>query len=134
MMTWIKGTGRIKYDPDRVGLKRRNGPGWVVVEMSNGICWFYKWLLERRGIELNKQAWQAHITVCDGSPIDRDKVDQFWKKYDGMSIEFEYDNEIYSHWKFYAMRVRTPLLNQLRVELGLKADYPFHITIGRVKE
>lgn len=133
-MTWIKATGRIKYDPDRVGLKRRNGPGWVVVEMSNGICWFYKWLLERRGIELNKQAWQAHITVCSGEPLDPKKVAKFWKKYDGVPIEFEYSTEIYSYWKFYALRVRSKMLSELRSELGLSADYPFHVTIGRIKE
>ena len=131
-MTWVKCTGKIVYDPDRTGLKRRNGPGWMVVELGNGIAHYYKWLLESWGIDIDVPAWQTHVTVCDGSNIDPELYKRFWKKYQGQRLEFEYNIEVYKFARFYALRVRSPFLDQIRKELGLKPNYPFHITVGSI--
>ena len=129
-MTWFKSVGKLVYDPVRPGLKRRNGPGWAVVEIGNGITWYYRWLLRSWGIDVDVPAWQAHITVCDGSNIDPKKYAEFWKKYDGLTIEFEYSIDVYRFARFYALRVQSKQLDAIRAELGLKPNYPFHITIG----
>ena len=129
-MTWVKCTGKIVYDPDRTGLKRRNGPGWAVAELGNGITFYYKWLLERWGIDIDVPAWQTHVTICDGSKIDAELYKKFWKKYDGQVVEFEYDINVYQFARFYALRVRCPKFDEMRKELGLKPNYPFHITVG----
>jgi len=107
----------------------------IILKVDNGISEYYSWMLHRhKGIELSKPAWGTHITVVN----DRDKVkdlDAFnalKSKYHQKVIQIEYSASIKKQWQFWILEVKpNNVLTEIRRELGLFENYPFHITVGR---
>jgi hypothetical protein len=103
------------------------------------------WPIYCSGIKLTRSAWGSHISVIRG---EKPKNISAWKKYDGKKIWFEYDPlYINTNGKHWWVRIKSPELEKIRLELGLpnqptsfnkrrnkKSVNPFHLTIGRVVE
>lgn len=135
---WIKGTGKLVYDPWRGGMKRRT-KNWAVVEVDREITRYYRWWVQKeKWIELKQPAWDAHISVVRG---ERLKDPSLWKKYHGEIIEFEYKHGVRQSgdttgWdrpdNFWFVDVISPRLNEIREELELKTGWKFHLTVGKI--
>lgn len=139
---WIKGKGIIRYSPLRIGGRRRINPWWIVVDTDNEISKYYKWWLERliynppwlkknEGEKLNLPLWGTHVTVLNGVKEVGEQYLEFWEKYQGEQIEFEYSPYIEKHWKFFVLPVKCSKLEIIRDELGFDSNYHFHITVAR---
>lgn len=159
----LKARGQIVYEPTRAlegskgnvvnGRKRTDVPWWIVVNCSDTISAYYRTLIEKnilnplgldKGIKLAPPMWGSHITVLDGRNEVPFNKREFWKKYDGEVIDFEYSPEVYQVWKFWNIPVRSRFLDNIREELGFSAINPrdkvvipgfnYHITVGRMPE
>ena len=143
---WIKGTGKIIYDPYRPGLKK-NKDFWCVVDVDPEITRYYRYWVDKHisnplGFEkkgLIKPAWDAHISVIRGETPPEDKM-HFWKKYHGKLTQFEYSpcvkktkesNRFNQQEDFWFVEVRSSMLKKIRDDFGFKSDWLFHITIGK---
>lgn len=129
--------GKFIFSPPRPGLKKthRTFDNAVILKVDNGITDYYAWwLLKRHGIILSKPAWGTHITVV----ADKDRVkdlDAFAKvksKMNGKIIQVPHLVNVKKQWQFWIVDVKpTEEMLAVRRDLGLKENFPFHITIGR---
>jgi len=136
---WHEGTGIIKYDPPRHGMKRKT-QWWAVVNVDREITRYYRWwVMKERWLDLKQPSWNAHISIIRGERPPKDKMD-LWKKYDGQRIKFKYKHEVRQSgdttgWDrpkhFWFVEVDCPLLKQIRDEFGFPSDWKQHLTIGR---
>ncbi len=128
---WIKGTGRIVYDPWRGSMKRKRD-WWCVVNVDREITRYYRWWIERRYHVkgLCKPSWDAHISVIRGEK-PRPHVIDLWKKYDRQIVEFEYQHFPHQNGDFWIVDVRSPFLMQIREEFGMPTHWNLHLTVGR---
>lgn len=134
-----KGTGIIKYDPYRGGMKKKT-QWWAVVEIDKEITRYFRWMVKQNlWIDLAQPSWDAHISIIRGERPPEDKRD-LWKKYDGQKVDFKYSLNVRrsgdttkwdrpSHYWF--VEVDCPQLKQIREEFGFPSDWKQHITIGR---
>ena len=135
MENYLRGTGRIVYDPFRAG---KFDPNWCVVEVDTEITRYYRyWLQKEKHIILQKPSWDAHISVVRGERR-ANKYPQLWKKYHGQKVDFLYEHGVVRCARdkdqpglFYWVDVECPLLNKIRTELDLPTGMRFHVTIGR---
>ena len=133
----VKCSGKIIFRPNRPGLKKshRSFDNGVILKVDNGITEYYSWWLNRKfGISISKPAWGTHITIVN----DRDRVKDFAafevakKKFNNKIASVGYDVRLKKQWQFWVIEVLpSPELVEIRKSLGLREDYPFHITIGR---
>lgn len=134
MQDFYEINGRLIYDPPRPGMKKghRAQPGWLVVEVDDGIGMFYRWLIKKwNGRILSPAAFGTHITVINDRDPDMSKHPN-WKKYHGKNIKIKVVPRIDHHWRFWTIDVISDELQSIREELGLgKKKHPFHITVGR---
>lgn len=122
----------MKYDPYRPGLKKQNRSNMIVGELDFGFSDFYRHLVKKgTGKIIQNNAWKPHVTIYDGKSRVNHQTSELWKKYDGKRVKIRYSVDIQKHWKFWVLPVECEFFKELRAELGLKNDYPFHITIGR---
>lgn len=128
---WCKSSAKVSYDPYRPGIRKIRPGILVVADVDPGITEYYRWWVRRRfGLQLQSTAFMPHITIVDGkTPLDKNT---FWKKWQNKTIEFEYSVEMENHWRFWTLPVRSNKLELIRSELGLKPEYNFHITFGRL--
>ena len=134
-----KGTGIIKYDPPRPGMKKRT-QWWAVVNVDREITRYFRWMVKKNlWIDLCQPSWDAHISIIRGERPPEDKM-HLWKKYDGQEIEFKYSVNVRQSgdttgWDrpdhFWFVEVECPMLKQIREEFGFKSNWKQHITIGR---
>lgn len=122
--------GKITYDPQQGKVFQ---PWWAILECDNEIIKYYKWILAKAGIEIQKGSlWGAHITWIRGEePPNK----YFWNKYQGLEIEFRYSNFLrYDNGRHVWLDVYCPKFNEMRAELGLEPLRPMalHLTIGRL--
>lgn len=152
--TWATGEGIVTYDPRRPGLKKKNGPGWSVLQLAPGFTAYYRWLLERswwdardddgkfampgKMIELQAPSWGDHISITRGEYL-APEIKHLWKSRHGQKIKFEYsltprmtplrgDKEDVQFW---FVDVKSDDLMEIRAELLLPTHFKFHLTIGR---
>ena len=140
-MEFASATGRICYNPDRTGIKKkhRDTKSWCVIEVPNGIGYYYRWWLKKMtGITLSQPTWGTHITILDGRlPVQESKL-QYWKKYDGHRIRFEYSPDFQiinfknNRLIYFTLPVKCDSINEIRNELGFKPLNPsvIHLTYG----
>ena len=123
-MIWHKGTGIIKYDPYRHGMKRKT-EWWSIVQVDKEITRYYRWWVKNQyWIDLCQPSWDAHISIIRGErPTDR--VKHLWKKYHNKQI---HPNQPSYYW---FVEVKSPFLTMIRDEMNLPSNWNFHITIGR---
>ena len=135
-----KGTGIIKYDPPRYGMKKRT-QWWAVVNVDKEITRYFRWWVKKElWIDLCQPSWDAHISIIRGERPPKDKQ-YLWKKYDGQKIDFKYSVVVKKGkdasqrrdqvGDFWLVEIECPLLKQIRNEFGFKSDWKQHITIGR---
>ena len=76
----------------------------------------------------------SHITVIAGK-YEPNHIEQYWKKYDGQSVEFQYSPEIGSDDTYFWLPVFCKEFKSVRIELGLTPTIPipWHLTIGNLK-
>lgn len=129
--------GKFIFSPARPGLKKshRSFDSAVILKVDNGITEYYSWWLNKKyGLVLAKPAWGTHITVVS----DKDRVkdlDAFAalkQSFNGKILAVPHHVEIKKQWQFWVLDVKpTAEMIQIRQSLGLKENFPFHITIGR---
>lgn len=133
----VKCNGKFIFSPERPGLKKvhRAFDNAIILKVDNGISHCYSWFLDREmNIKINKPMWGTHITVVS----DKDRVsdlktfNELKKSLDGKIISVPYDVEIKKAFQFWVVDVKpTEEMLEIRRRLGLREDFPFHITIGR---
>ena len=124
MARYYESIGKIDYAPS----------GWVVLNCSNSIVWYYKWWIEKfTGKKVNIPLHGAHITVVAGK-YEQTQKSVNWKKYHECDVSFRYDSVIMTDDIYYWLTIQCPLLTTIRRSLGL-SDLPkweFHLTIGSI--
>ena len=116
-----------------------DNPVKLILQVDSEIGRYYKSLIPKY-ISCNKQKFQTHISVV--RKVIPPNM-QFWNKYQGKSVEFEYDNEIHFCETYFWINAFSTELEFIRSELGLplgskiKAPHgfmhTFHITLGNRK-
>lgn len=131
----IKTTGKFIYDPKRQDFRKTYKSRTLIVELQRDqMDLYYQWFLRQKfgqWLTLQRPMFGLHCTIVRGD--ERIKNENLWKKYQGQSIEIEYDPEkLKRHWTFWSIPVFSTRLEEIRGELGLQAYHDFHITIGRM--
>lgn len=145
MSNVFKGTGIIQYDPHRGGMKKRT-QWWCIANIDREITRYYRWWLDKEILNplnldkagLDQPSWDGHISIVRGEQPYPDKM-HLWKKYQGKKIEFFYEHVFWydigrdnkQPGYFFTVDVQSKQLMDIRLELGYKADWNFHITVGR---
>lgn len=112
----------------------------LIVEVDPGIASLYRALIPKY-VELNGTRYAPHISV-----VRREHTVnmEYWAKYDGQSVDFEYDTHIHHGTVYWWLNAFSTRLEEIRVELGLpvSSEYTrppdgfvkcFHITLGNTK-
>jgi hypothetical protein len=126
----FQSSGKLKYSIDPIKL---------ILQVDRGISDYYASTVPKY-IKLKRQAFPAHISVVrNATPPNM----EFWNKYDGNEINFQYENYIYNDNTYYWLNCYSVELENIRSELGLQPygdvtlspdfKHRFHITIGNVK-
>ena len=137
MSEWIKLSGVLQYEPDRGPcFKKQFKTKTLIVELGgrwkNQIDLYYQWHLKKKFgsyLELQRPMFGNHVTVVRGDECPKNK--EYWKKYVGHKIEFEYSLQLELKYTFWQMPVRSEALQNIRLELGMKRLANMHLTIGR---
>lgn len=131
--------GKFIFSPARPGLKKshRSFDRGVILKVDNGIVDYYSWWLQRKfgqGMKISSPAWGAHVTIVN----DKDKVKDVEKlkdlqtRFNGKIIQINHEVHLKKQWQFWVLMVKpTKEMIQIRRDLNLREDFPFHITIGR---
>lgn len=127
------------FPSDRVRIKnkkRQYNEEIIVGKISNDLCNYYISLIYKKyGILLEKPPFGAHITISDGrQKINIQKYSDYLFQLNNKQFKVLCDPKIYLHWKFFAVRIYSPELSNIRKQLNLSEDYPFHITIGKIPD
>jgi hypothetical protein len=128
-----KSKGKLHYDYGNAGLK-------LIVDVDPGITSFYRSLIPKY-ITLNPQRHNPHISVVRH---EHSINMEYWGKYEGEQVEFEYSNYIHNGTVYWWLNAFSARLEAIRVELGLyvhdKYTKPpdgylkcFHITLANSK-
>lgn len=129
----LKATGRLIYDPARPNFNKEYKLRTLIVQLPrDDLDLYYQWFIERhhgQWLKLQRPMYGVHVTVVSGK--ERVPNMKAWKKHAGREISFEYDPVVRRHWQFWSLPAYSEQLQELRVELGLKTEHDFHITIGR---
>lgn len=146
---FMKGTGRIIYDPRRGNMKRRI-KWWCVLEVDGGaeIVRYFRWWIDHEivnpfnieGAGLEPQSWAPHVSIIRGEPPENNLA-HLWKKYQGKRVEFDFDfvdkfkvgtnNKGNAPGMFFLVDVHCPFLIDIRKEFGFPCNWNLHMTFGR---
>lgn len=118
------------------GIMRYAGSDKAYLEIDPQIAAFYRSLIPK-WIDYNVPMYPPHITVVrTGKEVPKNI--QVWGKYEGKEIPFEYENTVGYDGTYYYLRVFSPEIERIRMELGLPRMRPqfndFHITIANSKK
>lgn len=154
---FMKGQATVVYDPARPGLKTRN-TGWAVANVKGGhdIHRYYEYWIKKiinpldiqvQGslkkypfVNVCQPSWGTHISLVRGEFI-KPHLRNLWKKYAGKTFDFEYEldaHEVTSGYNkddqgsFWVTDIKSDDLLNIRAELGLKTDWPLHMTVARI--
>ena len=115
------------------------GPGIKAsVSVDEEISKYYRKMIPKYYF-VQSQLYKAHITVVRTALETPSNMD-FWNRYAGEVIEFEYDNTVCTDGKYYYLQAWSERSGDIREELGLRRfrfndleDSSYHITIGNCK-
>jgi len=137
-LTWHKGSGIIRYDPHRFGMKNKT-EWWAILQIDKEITRYYRWWIKKEyWVDLKQPSWDAHISIIRGErPYPQHQ--HLWKKYNGQRVEFEYrhfvrrsgDSNPNQPNYYWFVDVRSPFLTNIRDEFTFPSNWNFHITVGR---
>lgn len=123
-------TGILRYDCNQGKYVE---PWWALLECDQQIADYYTWHLKKRGIEVvsnSKGLWGTHISVMKGETPPHP---EFWKKYQGYEVEFNYTHLIrHDNGEHAWVDVYSEDLSAIRQELGFPFKPWYHLTIGRL--
>lgn len=131
----LSSVGRLHYSQE-------DGQYRLVVEVDQGLSDYYRALIPK-WMDVNRPRWPAHITVV--RPHKEIPVAlEFWGKYEGELVEFEYQNYLHSGKVYLWLNVFCKRLEEIRIELGLPVSSEFtrppagylkcfHCTIANLK-
>jgi hypothetical protein len=130
MIPLFKSSGTIRY-----------GQTNLILDVDQEIVRYYRMLLPK-SITINSQMYDAHISVVRKETPPKM---EFWGKYAGELVEFEYSHVIRNGEVYYWVDVFSKRLEEIREELGLIVHSPyivppegynhtFHITLGNLKQ
>ena len=126
MNAWFKSTGTYHYFDY-----------WLILECDEELARYYRQLiyLYSRQIVLQKPMHGSHITIIAGK-YENAPNRQYWKKYDGQHVVFQYDPYIQTDDEYFWLTVECKEFESIRVELGLNPmiPIPWHLTIGNLKK
>lgn len=138
-MSLLKVFGKIEVFPlDRERIKQKKKPfeeQTIVLKVDDDISKYYAWFLKKEwGLELEFPSFGTHVTVNNGSLEIPDVAlkEEYLQAINGMSLIVDCNPEIYRVWEFFAMKVYSEQLNEIRQNLGLPLKEYFHITVGRI--
>lgn len=136
MEQWYKLSGVLVYDPVRLDFKKSHKTKTLIVQLPRDtLDLYYQWLIKRQfgtWLELQRPMYGLHVTVVKGN--ERINVPACWKKHVGETVEILVGTHLRRNFQFWNLPVRSQRLNELRCELGLREDFPFHLTVGRQYE
>jgi len=134
-MTSFKTAGTLRYSPKLLGQVQSEN-WWVVLDCDPEISRYFRHLYFIHTYrKLQRPAWGAHITVvANEEPEDARKP--LWQKHEGLAVTIDVSMELCDNEKFFWLGVESPVLSEIRVELGLPPlpKHPFHLTIGNAPE
>ena len=110
---------------------------WLIGEVDDELGRYYRELISRHNhncVTLQKPKNGTHITIIAGK-YEFAPRRQFWKKYQGDMVPFDYDPDIKDDGIHFWMTVQCKMFETIREELGLAATikYPWHVSIGNLK-
>ncbi len=154
-------TGKIVFDPDRGGMKRRIS-NWVVIEIDRGLTAYYRWHFRQNWFAVDRggrrrpiyqPSWDAHLSVVRGEVArwlsSEEQRAAWWAtkaRFDGLRVPVFYTNHIRQSGdtapdrpdQFWFIDAYSECVlgirNMLRLPVGdSRTGRPFssHITIGR---
>lgn len=125
--------GKLRYSKPEDKFK-------LIVEVDRGIGAFYRSLIPKY-YRSHPQKYPPHISVVRN---EKPKNLNFWDKYEGCKINFEYDSFIFNNNTYFWLDVYSDDLVKIRKELGLNSKYishpngksrdTFHITLANTKD
>lgn len=140
----IKSTGKIIYNPNRDGLKKKAN-NWVIVLVDPKISEYYRYFVNKNlsYYKITKEkicqpSWGTHISIVRGDNDlrwgDKKLIEQNWLKLNHKQIEFEYDiiPKLTDNKEFFYLDVMFKEFYEIRDSLGLKTTFEPHMTIGRI--
>lgn len=135
-MQWIPLRAKLSYDPVRPDFKKSYKTRTLIAELPrDGLDTYYHWMLKAKygtWLQLQRPMYGLHVTVVKGTEqVPLKMLNLNWKKHQGKMVALEYSPELYRHWQFWSLPVRSLDLENLRTELGLSSKFNFHITVGR---
>ena len=113
----------------------------LIVKIDPEISVFYRSLIPKYFC-VKPQMYAPHISVVRK---EHDLNMDYWKRYEGLSVNFEYDNYVHHDEVYWWLNVFSKDLERIRVQLGLPVSSPytrppdgfdkaFHITLGNCKK
>ena len=112
----------------------------LAVDVDPEIVRYYRSFVPKH-IKMNHQAYEPHISVVRKEVVPNL---QFWRKYEGEQVVFQYSNFICFGELYVWLNVLCKRLEDIREELGLSRsseitkppegfDWMFHCTLGNFK-
>lgn len=131
-MKLFKSQAVVKYGP---GIR-------AIAEIDQNISDYYRSLIPKY-FYAKSQAYPAHITIVRTNKENPTNM-EYWGKYEGEKINFEYDPIIQRDNKYFWLNAYSEEIGDIREELGLprfrddtwyggEKRNEYHITIGNVK-
>jgi len=134
----MKSVGKLVYSP-RTHLA--SSERWLVLMCDDEISLYYRSLYSAeykalncgRSTKLTRPVWGTHVSVIRGEKIPNMNL---WGLEANKIIEFEYDGGVIDNGEYYWLKVRCPILSEIRLKYGLNKEprFGFHLTIGRTTQ
>lgn len=129
-----KAKGRIVFNPIPKGGGTPNKKWWAIVECPHDIIDYYRyWVTKYEKFKISPPVFGSHISIIrDEEPPDEFKY--LWKAKDGMEVEFTYYPNFETNGDYWWLKVECPILNEIRLELGLPEEpqFGYHLSIGKL--
>lgn len=128
------------FPEDRKRLSKKKKPfeeQTIVANVSRDFTYYQNWFVQKKiGIELEPPPFGGHVTIHNGIENIKNinKHLDYLKELNNKVITVYYDPDVYTHWRFLAVKVYSKDLNAIRKKLGLSRKEFFHITIGKIKD
>lgn len=122
-----------------VGVLRYHEELKLNVEVDPEIARFARALVPK-SVPLRRPRYAPHITVVRNEAVPKPDL---WGRHEGVFVPFDYEPFVLNDEVYFWLRVYSPLLTQVRLELGLAESSEwsrapdgaetFHLTIGNLK-
>lgn len=131
----LTGAGILTYDPKRGG--KVDGKNWCVVNLYDDTPQYVQYLLSKEfkipHMSFDPPSWGSHVSVVRGEKLLKNS--HLWRKFHGDRVSFKYSKDVYmTKSGFIFLEVCCPELTSIRDSFGLKSDWNFHLTVGKIKQ